>query len=103
MPTPTTLRAAAVQLNATEDVDRNLETADRLTRDAAQRGAQLVVLPEKWTVLGRAEVMEEHAQTLEGPAVEWARRIAAELQIDLIAGSFVHGPGGHRKTGKQSL
>ena len=103
MPTPTTLRAAAVQLNATEDVDRNLEIADRLTRDAAQRGAKLVVLPEKWTVLGRAEVMEEHAQTLEGPAVQWARRAAAELQIDLIAGSFVERRTGQAKTSNTSL
>ena len=100
---PTTLRAAAVQLNATEDVDRNLETADRLTREAAQRGAQLVVLPEKWTVLGRAEVMEQHAQTLDGPAVEWARRTAAELQIDLIAGSFVERRAGQTKTSNTSL
>ena len=29
------MRAAAVQLNATEDTDRNLETADRLVREAA--------------------------------------------------------------------
>ena len=32
--------------------DRNLEAADRLVRAAAADGAQLVVLPEKWTVLG---------------------------------------------------
>ena len=103
MEAPTTLRAAAVQLNATEDVDRNLETADRLTREAVQRGAQLVVLPEKWTVLGRSEVMEEHAQTLEGPAVEWARQTAAELEIDLIAGSFVEKRDGQTKTSNTSL
>ena len=72
----TTLRTAAVQLNATEDVERNLETADRLTRHAAGQGAQLVVLPEKWTVLGRSEVMEEHAQTLDGPAAQWAQQTA---------------------------
>jgi deaminated glutathione amidase len=98
------LRAAAVQLNATEDADRNLETADRLTRDAVDRGAQLVVLPEKWTVLGRAEVMEEHAQSLEdGPAVSWARSTAAELQIDLIAGSFVERRAGQAKTSNTSI
>ena len=28
------MRVAAVQLNATEDTDRNLETADRLVREA---------------------------------------------------------------------
>ncbi len=99
----TTLRAGAVQLNATEDVDRNLETADRLTREAARNGAELVLLPEKWTVLGRSEVMEEHAQTLEGPAVQWARRTAAELRIDLIAGSFVERRAGQEKTSNTSL
>jgi deaminated glutathione amidase len=99
----TRLRVGAVQLNATEDVDRNLETADRLTREAAGRGAELVVLPEKWPVLGRSEVMEENGQTLDGAAVQWARRTAAELQIDLIAGSFVERRPGHEKTSNTSL
>lgn len=99
----TTLRAAAVQLNATEDVERNLQIADRLTRHAAARGAQLVVLPEKWTVLGRSEVIEEHAQTLDGPAAQWARDIAKELGIDLIAGSFVERRDGQEKTSNTSL
>ncbi len=98
-----TLRAAAVQLNATEDVERNLETADRLTRAAAARGAQLVVLPEKWTVLGRGEAMQQHAQTLDGPAVRWATKVAAELGIDLIAGSFVERRAGQEKTANTSL
>jgi predicted amidohydrolase len=99
----TTLRAAAVQLNATEDVDRNLETADRLTRQAASEGAQLVVLPEKWNVLGRSEVMEQHAQTLDGEATSWARSVAKELQIDLIAGSFVERRAQQNKTSNTSL
>src|SRR5579863_2009964 len=100
---PPTLRAAAVQLNATEDIARNLETADRLTRAAAEQGARLVVLPEKWTVLGRAEVIEQQAQTLDGPAVQWARDTAKELGIDLIAGSFVERRAGQDKTSNTSL
>ena len=38
------MRAAAVQLNSTDDKQRNLATADRLTRQAAAEGADLVVL-----------------------------------------------------------
>ena len=49
------LRAAAVQLTSTADRSRNLATADRLVRDAAAQGARLVVLPEKWSVLGTPE------------------------------------------------
>jgi predicted amidohydrolase len=88
------VRAAAIQLNATEDTDRNLERADRLVRDAAARGAELVVLPEKWTVLGGRRDLEAGAQTLDGPAISWARAAAAELGIDLVAGSmYERGPG----------
>jgi predicted amidohydrolase len=83
------MRAAAVQLNSTNDVDRNLETADRLVRDAASLGAGLVVLPEKWNLLAAGEEMAAGAQPLDGPALSWARGVAAELGIDLVAGSIV--------------
>jgi predicted amidohydrolase len=82
------VRAAAIQLNATDDVERNLQTADRLVREAAGLGAELVVLPETWTVMGAREQMIAGAQTLDGQAISWARTVAAELGIDLIAGSF---------------
>jgi len=82
------VRAAAVQLNATDDFDRNLERADRLVRDAAALGAQLIALPEKWTVLGTEDQMWAGAQRLDGPAISWARTTAAELGVDLLAGSI---------------
>ena len=84
-----TLRAAAVQLNATEDTARNRERADRLTREAAARGAELVVLPEKWTVLGTEDQLRDGAEPLEGATLAWAKAIAREHGIDLLAGSFV--------------
>jgi deaminated glutathione amidase len=82
------MRAAAVQLTATQDRDRNRETADRLTREAAARGAELVVLPEKWSVYGRPEDIVAGAEPLDGPALTWARDVARELGIDLVAGSI---------------
>jgi deaminated glutathione amidase len=82
------VRAAAIQLNASDDVDRNLETADRLVREAAGRGAELIALPETWTVMGAREQMIAGAQPLDGPAVTWARAAARELGVDLIAGSL---------------
>src|SRR5918993_3582821 len=82
------MRAAAVQLSSTPDRDRNLEAADRLTREAAARGAALVVLPEKWPVLGTPEQTTAGAEPLDGPALTWARATARELGIDLVAGSL---------------
>ena len=92
------MRAGAVQLNATDDVARNLQTADRLVREAASRGAELVVLPETWTVTGTREDLRAGAQTLDGEAVSWARAVAAELGIDLVAGSFYETGEGERGT-----
>ncbi len=83
------MRVAAVQLNSTADKAANMEAADRLTRAAATDGAQLIVLPEKWTVLGSDEELRAGAETLDGPAISWARALARELSIDLVAGSFV--------------
>ena len=82
------MRVAAVQLTSTADFDANLERADRLTRAAASDGAQLVVLPEKWSALGRGEVQLAGAQPIDGPAITWARAAARELSIDLVAGSI---------------
>ena len=97
------MRAAAVQLNSTEDTDRNLELADRLVRDAAGRGAELVVLPEKWTVMGTAEHLAAGAQPLDGPALGWACSVARELGIDLLAGSFVERVPGRSKISNTSV
>jgi predicted amidohydrolase len=82
------MRAAAVQLTSTPDRDRNLATADRLTRAAAAAGAELVVLPEKWSVLGAPEDVVAGAEPFAGPALQWAAATAGELGIDLIAGSI---------------
>ncbi|MGI8462410.1 MAG: carbon-nitrogen hydrolase family protein [Solirubrobacterales bacterium] len=82
------MRAAAVQLNATEDKDRNLETAEHLVRGAASDGAWLVVLPEKWTVFGGSEAIVGGAEPLDGPSISAARAWARELGVVLLAGSF---------------
>jgi predicted amidohydrolase len=97
------VRAGAVQLNSTDDLDRNLTTADRLVRRAAARGAELVVLPEKWSVLGTSEQMAAGAQPLDGACVTWARSTARELGIDLVAGSIVEWVAGQEKTANTSL
>jgi predicted amidohydrolase len=82
------MRAAAVQLNSTDEYDRNLDVAERLVRAAAADGAELVVLPEKWTVLGSPETLRASAEPLDGPALGAAGRWARELGVFLVAGSI---------------
>ena len=97
------MRAAAVQLNSTEDKGRNLAAADRLTRAAAADGAELVVLPEKFNVLGTHEDYKAGAEPLDGPTIGWARQTARELAIDLVAGSIVERREGHDRLGNTSV
>jgi predicted amidohydrolase len=91
------MRAAAVQLNSTADKARNLETAERLVRAAARDGARLVVLPEKWNLLGDSATLLEGAEPLDGPTIEAASSWARELGIHLVAGSIAECVEGREK------
>jgi deaminated glutathione amidase len=95
--------AAAVQLTSTADREHNLATADHLTRAAAAAGAELVVLPEKWAVLGTPEETAAGAEPFDGPALTWARATARELGIDLVAGSIAERVPGREKGSNTSV
>ncbi len=45
------VRAAVIQTNSSDDVAANTAQAERLARQAADEGATLIVLPEKWNVI----------------------------------------------------
>ena len=82
------MRAAAIQLNSTPDRDANLAAAESLIRRAVASGADLVVLPEKWPLLGTPGETAAGAEPLDGPVARWSAALARELGIDLVAGSF---------------
>ena len=58
-------------------------------RRAAAEGAELVVLPEKFNLLGSTEQLLAGAEPLDGPTLRWAGALAAELGVVLVAGSIV--------------
>jgi predicted amidohydrolase len=97
------VRVAAVQLNSTADLLANMAVADRLTRAAAADGAQLIVLPEKWTAMGSEQDLRFAAQALDGAAIEWARAIARDLGVDLVAGSILERVPGQGKLANTSV
>ena len=97
------MRAAALQLNSRQDPERNRREAERLVREAAGDGADLVVLPEKWTCLGPPEAVAAAAEPLDGPALTWAAELARELGVDLVAGSIVERIPGRPKGANTSV
>jgi predicted amidohydrolase len=97
------VRVAAVQLNTTADQAANLAVADRLARAAAADGARLIVLPEKWTAIGSDEQLRAAAEPLDGPSIRWARALARELGIDLLAGSILERLEGQERLANTSV
>jgi predicted amidohydrolase len=97
------VKVAAVQLNSSADQVANMAHADRLTRAAAADGAALIVLPEKWTAMGSEEDLRDGAETLDGAAIGWARAIARELGVDLVAGSILERVAGQPKLANTSV
>jgi predicted amidohydrolase len=90
-------RTAAIQLCATPDVDGNLSTAERLSRQAAEAGAEVIMLPEAFAFLGpepeKRAVLEplpagEPMRTEPGPILQRCQALAKETGCHLILGGF---------------
>jgi predicted amidohydrolase len=92
-----------VQLHVVADVESNTERAEAGVRDAAQRGADLVVLPEKWPALGTPEEVAAGATTIDSPLIDSVRSWARELGIWLVPGSFVERGNGVGKSTNTSI
>src|SRR3954470_2202842 len=83
----TVVRVACVQLRARDSVDDSVEVAGRLVAEAASRGAQLVVLPEKWPRFGSPEALWQIAEPVDGPLSDTLGGWARQHGVALVAGS----------------
>ncbi len=89
-------QAAAVQMAASTDKERNLVVATRLVRAAAAAGAGLVVLPEVFSWRGPRAEESDAAEAIPGPTTDRLAVLVRELGIHLVAGSLLErgAPGG---------
>ncbi|MFJ2987681.1 carbon-nitrogen hydrolase family protein [Collimonas sp. NPDC087041] len=81
---------AAIQMVSTPVIDENLKTARRLVSQAAGQGAQLVLLPEYWPIMGMKETDKlAVAETLDDGKIQaFMAELAAEHKIWLIGGTL---------------
>ena len=89
--------AAVVQMTSSQDVEDNLRRADRLIERAAERGAELVVLPENFAYIKSLKDKLELAEPLDeqapGPIVAAMQRTVRRLGLHLlIGGTPIVGP-----------
>ena len=87
------LTVAAIQMQMADDVSVNVATAERLVREAAGRGARLILIPELFEGLYFCtDQLAEHmsrARPLEGhPTIAHFAAIARELRVVLPVSFF---------------
>ncbi len=88
------MKVAACQLNSRGDRARNLATARRLLSEAADRGADLAVLPEFVDYLGPRQGTPA-PEPVDGEFAAYFSAAARELGMWVLAGSFrERAPGG---------
>lgn len=83
------VRVGCVQLNAGQDMARNLDRAEELLREAHGQGAQFIATPENTPLMEhRAEVNRAQAAPTEShPAARRFSALARELGVHLLLGS----------------
>jgi predicted amidohydrolase len=90
-PKARTLDVAVLQLSSGENVAENLEVAAELVREAAERGAELVVLPENFAFMGRDEDRRAHAERLGDTSAPIQRALVAlalEHEVTVVGGGM---------------
>jgi predicted amidohydrolase len=82
--------AGVVQMTSTADVDANMDTVHKLVREAALRGAEMVLVPECFSYLGPEKGKAAIAESLDdgGPILERCRDAAADAGVDVVYGGF---------------
>jgi predicted amidohydrolase len=84
------LNMASIQMVSTPNLNENLEVAARLTKAAADSGAQLAVLPEYFCLMGLKDTDKVNAREAagSGPIQERLAAMAQENNIFLVAGTI---------------
>jgi predicted amidohydrolase len=87
-PAPRTVRLAAVHFRPTGGgtPDGNCRLFAPLVKEAARRGADLVVLPETLTFFGLRRSFAEVAEPIPGPSTEYFGELARQHNLYIVAG-----------------
>ncbi len=76
------------QMTVVKNKDENLRKAESMVKEAAQRGADVISLPEIFNCPYSNKFFSEYAEDDKGPTVSLLSSLAKELSVYLIGGSI---------------
>ena len=82
------MKVAALQMNSLDDKKSNLSIVGKLIDQAVERGAQLVALPEYFTVYGNMPEVLGAAEPIPGPSTAFLQEKAVEHGIYIHGGTI---------------
>lgn len=82
------LRVSLVQMEVTNDKERNVDRAVELIRESSEQNPELVVLPENFSFMGTQEELFEQAEGYDGPTLGRLQNVADELDTHIVAGTM---------------
>ncbi|MGB9430516.1 MAG: carbon-nitrogen hydrolase family protein [Gammaproteobacteria bacterium] len=84
-----THKAAALQMNSSDDVTANLREASKLMAKAAAQGAELLVLPENFALMARNDAQRAAAGELDGSGTiqDFLADKARNLRVWIVGGT----------------
>jgi deaminated glutathione amidase len=84
------MKVAAIQMVSCLQVDTNLHSADALVKEAASQGAELVVLPEYFCLLGQRDTDKLAVQEQDGvgPIQQFLAEAAERYGVWLVGGTL---------------
>lgn len=97
------MRVAVVQTCSTDDLVANLRFAGQSIAQAADRGAELVALPENFAFMRREGTSFPCVQGPDGEIISFLREVAARCRVWLIGGSFPEAIPGDRRVYNTSV
>jgi len=80
---------AAIQMNSREDKEKNVQKAEKLIDEAANKGVKVVALPEMFNFLGPDKEFLSQAENIPGPTIERMSNKATKHKLYILCGSIL--------------
>ena len=81
------VKVAVIQMTGFFEKDKSIDKMEKKVREAAEMGADIVVLPEMWNCPYGTRFFREYGEDEKGPTYERMSKVAKDMGIYLFGGS----------------